>query len=127
MGYSLGDDKESFDVFERTTLILEKIGEELIKNNWIFSKEEASFSKDNRKITLELDQDHITSIYIFDDSINWEKFIKQNDEFEAIYGDNKIDCVEIYASDRTNIKKLVNKLEYAPLLEKDLDYTLLEY
>lgn len=127
MGYSLGDDKESINVFERTTLILEKIGEELIKNNWIFSKEESNFSKDNRKITLELDQDHITSIYIFDDSINWEKFIKQNDEFEAIYGDNKIDCVEIYASDRTNIKKLVNKLEYAPLLEKDLDYTLLEY
>lgn len=121
MGYSLGDDKKSFDVYEQTMLIHEKICEELIRNNWVFDNEKYTFSKNNRKLKLELDQDHITSLYITDDSVDWENFIKQNDEFEAIYGNNKIDCVEVYICDRTNITKLVNKLEYAPLLEKDID------
>lgn len=124
MGYSLGDDKKSFDVFDNTMSIHQKICEELIKNNWIYDKKQYSFSKNNRKLKLELSQDHITSLYISDNDINWERFLKQNDEFEAIYDSNdKIDCVELYICDRTNIKKLVTKLEYAPLLEKDKDIT----
>lgn len=124
MGYSLGDDKESFDVFDNSRAICQKIGEELIKNNWIYDKEKYSFSKNNRNLKLELSQDHITSLYISDNDIDWERFIKQNDGFEAIYGDDdRIDCVELYICDRTNIKKLVTKLEYAPLLEKDKDIT----
>lgn len=123
MGYSLGDDKESFDVFDRTMSIHKKICEELIKNNWIYDKEKYSFSKNNRNLKLELDQDHITSLYIYDNNIDWERFIKQHGEFEAVYGDNKIDCVEIDIYDTTNVKKLVYKLEYAPLLEKDKDIT----
>lgn len=124
MGYSLGDDRESFDVFDRTMSIHQKICEELKKNNWIYDKEKYSFSKNNRNLKLELSQDHITSLYISDNDINWERFLKQNDEFEAVYDVNdKIDCVELYICDRTNIKKLVTKLEYAPLLEKDKDIT----
>ena len=121
MGYSLGDDKESFDVYDNTISIHDRICEELLKNNWIFDKENYTFSKNNRTLKLELDQDHITSLYILDDAVDWEKFIKQNDEFEAIYGNNKIDCVEVYICNRTNINKLVNKLEHAPLLEKNID------
>jgi len=120
MGYSLGDDKASFDVFERTMLIHKNICKELIKNNWIYDEKKYNFSKNNRSLRLELSQDNITSLYIYDNDIDWESFIKENDEFEAIYGSNKIECVEIYISDRTNIKKLINELEYAPLLEKDI-------
>ena len=127
MGYSLGDDKKSFDVFDKTISIHKKICEELIKNNWIFDEKKHNFSKDNRILKLELSQDHITSLYIYDNDIDWEKFLKHNDGFEAIYGDNKIDCVETDLYDTTNIQKLVKILEYAPLLEKDLDYTPLEY
>ena len=124
MSYSLGDDKESFDVFDNTKAIHQKICEELINNNWIYDKEQYSFSKNDRNLTLRLSQDHITSLYISDNDIDWEKFLKQNGEFEAVYGvDDKIDSVEVYIGDRTNIKRLVTKLEYAPLLEKDKDIT----
>lgn len=121
MGYSLGDDKESFDVYEKTISIYDNICEELIKNNWIFDNENYTFSKNNRTLSLFLDQDHITSLYILDNSVDWENFIKQHNEFNAIYGNDKISRVEIYISDRTNIKNLINKLEYAPLLEKEKD------
>ncbi len=124
MSYSLGDDKKSFDIFDNTMSIHQKICEELIKNNWIYDKEQYSFSKNNRKLTLRLSQDHITSLYISDNDIDWERFLKQNGEFEAVYDiDDKIDSVELYIGDRTNIKRLVTKLEYAPLLEKDKDIT----
>jgi len=124
MSYSLGDDKKSFDIFDTTMSIHQKICEELIKNNWIYDKEQYSFSKNNRTLTLRLSQDHITSLYISDNDINWERFLKQNGEFEAVYDvDDKIDSVELYIGDRTNIKRLVTKLEYAPLLEKDKDIT----
>ena len=128
MSYSLGDDKKSFDIFDTTMSIHQKICEELIKNNWIYDKEQYTFSKNNRKLTLRLTQDRITSLYISDSDIDWERFLKQNREFEPVYDiDDKIDCVELYIGDRTNIKRLVTKLEYAPLLEKDLEYTPLEY
>ncbi len=123
MGYSLGDDKESFDVFDRSILVHQNICKELIKNNWIYDKEKHIFSKNNRDLKLELSQDNITSLYIYDNDINWERFIEQHSEFEAIYDDNKIYCVEVYISNTMNIKKLVNQLEYAPLLEKDKDLT----
>lgn len=121
MGYSLGDDKESFYVFDNSISICQKIGEKLIKNNWIYDKEKYSFSKNNRNLKLELSQDHITSLYISDDTVDWEKFVKQNGEFEPIYDDDKIACVEIYIYKTMNIKKLIAKLEYAPLLEKEAD------
>lgn len=123
MGYSLGDDRESFDVFDRTKSIHQKICEELIKNNWIYDKEKYSFFKNNRNLKLELDQDHITTLYIYDNNIDWDKFINEHGEFDAVYGDDKIACVGIDVYDTTNVKKLVYKLEYAPLLEKDKDIT----
>ena len=101
-------------------LIHKNICKELIKNNWIYDEKKYNFSKNNRSLRLELSQDNITSLYIYDNDVDWESFIRANDEFEAIYGNNKIECVEIYISDRTNIKKLINELEYAPLLEKDI-------
>ena len=119
MGYSLGDDKKSFDVFNTTISIHNKICEELKNNNWIYDDKSYSFKKDNRNLKIEVVQDHITSLYFYDDLVDWEKFINKNYEFEAVYGDDKIDCVSTYVSDSTNIKKIVNKLETAPLFEKE--------
>lgn len=124
MGYSLGDDKESFDMFEKTISIHKNICEELIRNNWIFDNKKYTFIKNNRNLKLELSEDHIESLYVYDDAVDWKRFTNQNHEFEAIYGDNKIECVMTYIDNTTNVKKMVNKLEYAPLLEKDLE---LEY
>ena len=124
MGYSLGDDKKSFDIFDKTISIHNKVCEELLNNNWLYDDKKYIFNKDNRNLKVEVDQDHITSLYFYDDSVDWEKFINKNYEFEAVYGDKNIDCVNTYVSESTNIKKLVNKLEYAPLLEKDKDIDL---
>lgn len=121
MGYSLGDDRESFDVFDKTIEIHKKICEELIKNNWIFDNKKYTFSKNSRNLTLELSQDHVHSLYVYGDAIDWEKFTDRYGEFECVHGDNKIEGVETYVCDKTDVKKFVNKLEHIPLLEKDLE------
>lgn len=124
MGYSLGDDKKSFDIFDKTISIHNKVCEELLNNNWLYDDKKYIFKKNDRTLKVEVDQDHITSLYFYDSTVDWEKFINQNYEFEAIYGDKNIECVTTYISESTNIKKLVNKLEYAPLLDKEKDIDL---
>lgn len=123
MGYSLGDDKESFDIFDRTIAIHEKVCEELIKNNWVFDNKKYTFSKNNRNLKLEVSQDHITSLYVYSDTIDWERFTNRYGEFDCVHGDNnKIVGVDIYVCGTTDVKKLVNKLEHTLLLEKDLEF-----
>ena len=122
MGYSLGDDKESFDIFDRTVEIHKKVCEELIKNNWTFDNKKFTFSKNNRNLKLEVSQDHITSLYVYSDTIDWERFADRYGEFDCVHGDNnKSVGIDIYVCDRTDVKKLVNKLEHVQLLEKDLE------
>ena len=81
MGYSLGDDRESFDVFEQTNLIVEKIGKELQKNGWKYNKEDYCFEKDDRVLTLDISQDHVNSIYISDSKIDYLKFCNKHSYF----------------------------------------------
>lgn len=122
MGYSLGDDRESFDVFDKTIEIHKKICDELIKNNWKFDNKKYTFSKNSRDLRLEVSEDHVDSLYVYSDTIDWERFANRYGEFDCVHGDNhKIEGVETYVCDKTDAKKIVNKLEYAPLLEKDLE------
>ena len=122
MGYSLGDDKKSFDIFDETCKRFKLVCDELEKRNWLYDKNKYSFTKNNRTLKLELDQDHIESIYIYDNSINWEKFCKNNFMYEPIYNNyNQIECVEFLLSSKTDINRFINKIEQAELNEKEFE------
>ncbi len=118
MGYSLGDDKESFDVFDTTEKILIEIGKQLQENNWSFDKEKRIFIKDNKDISFDLNTDHVACIYMYSSSIDWNAFCNENYEFECCYDSNdNIDCVVTYVSSNTNIPKLIRKLETSLVLD----------
>ncbi len=124
MGYSLGDDRESFDVFEQTNLIVEKIGKELQKNGWKYNKEDYCFEKDDRVLTLDISQDHVNSIYISDSKIDYLKFCNKHSYFEPIYDGDEVCEISTYVSNKTDIKDIVSKIQNAPLIEKNKDLEL---
>ncbi len=125
MGYSLGDDKRSFDVFEETQYIQSQLGNMLVENGWRYNDYEYFFVKDKRILSIELSQDHVTEIYILDDSIDYKKLCNKNNSYEIIYdSDDSIYGVCISVSKNTDVKKIFNDIEYAPLKEKNNDYEL---
>lgn len=125
MGYSLGDDKNSFDVFEETNQVLDKIENKLIEEGWIYNSKKYYFTKGNRILNLETSQDHVSDLYISDSSIDYEKFCKKNPEYEIIHdSDDSIWGVCLYVSKNTDINKIVRNIEYAPLKYKNKDFGL---
>lgn len=117
MGYSLGDDKESFDVFNRTEKILIDIAKQLHTNKWEFDKNKIAFVKDNKDIYFELDINHVDCIYLYSSSIDWNDFCNKNYEFDRCYGNNDdIACVVTYVSSNFNIPKMIKQLENALVL-----------
>ena len=84
MGYSLGDDKESFDCYNETIEVLNKIGDSLLSKGWIFDKENYVFKKDNRVLKLESNQDHVTTLCLSDKSIDYNKLCNNNNRYEII-------------------------------------------
>lgn len=122
MSYSLGDDKESFDVFERTQNFVKQIGNKLIEKGWVYDDEQNYFRKDERNLKFDTYEDDVTAILISDDSIDYQKFADKCYWYETVYGMNdEINCIEINVFKDTNINKIVNDLEYAPLKEKNND------
>lgn len=118
MGYSLGDDKQSFDVFEKTENTLVEIGKQLQKKGWIFDKDKRIFTKENRDVSFDLDSDHVDCIYLYSSSIDWNDFCNQNSQYECCYDSNdNIDCVVTYVSAHTNISKLIRQLENSLVLD----------
>lgn len=124
MGYSLGDDRESFDIFEQTNLIVEEIGNELQKNGWIYNKDDYCFEKNNRVLSLDVSQDHVDSIYFIDSKIDYLKFCDKNPSFEPIYDDEGVCEITTNVSSKTNIKNIISKIENAPLVQKDRDFEI---
>lgn len=55
MGYSLGDDKKSFDIFDKTISIHNKVCEELLNNNWLYDDKKYIFKKNDRTLKVEVD------------------------------------------------------------------------
>lgn len=122
MSYSLGDDKESLDVFERTQNFVKQIGNKLIEKGWVYDDEQNYFRKDERNLKFDTYEDDVTAILISDDSIDYQKFADKCYWYETVYGMNdEINCIEINVFKDTNINKIVNDLEYAPLKEKNND------
>ena len=125
MGYSLGDDRKSFDIYDNTREILVKIGEKLIDNGWYFNRENYSFIKNNRTLQLETSKDHITTLYLTDKSVDFEKFCKENymyDIFHECDGSIGGVCFGVYG--KIDIDKIVRDIEYAPLKRKDKEIEL---
>lgn len=116
MGYSLGDDKESFDCYNNTIEVLNKIGDSLIAKGWIFDKEDYVFKKNNRILKLESNQDHVTSLCLSDKSIDYNKLCAKNYMYEIVNDfDDSIYGVSFYVSKKTNISEIVKDIEDAPL------------
>lgn len=117
MSYSLGDNKESVDIYINTINFLDIVGKKMMDNGWCKNEKTGYLSKDNRKIKFETDQDHITSIYIYDFLVDWDKFCENKDEYEKIYENDEVACVSMYVSKNSNINKMIRDLENAPLKE----------
>ena len=116
MGYSLGDDKESFDCYNETIEILNKIGDSLLSKGWIFDKENYVFKKDNRVLKLESNQDHVTTLCLSDKSIDYNKLCNNNNRYEIIVDyDDSIYGVCFNVSKNTSISEIVRDIENAPL------------
>lgn len=62
-GYSLGDDKDSFDIYEHTCKVLDMIGQALEEYGWTFANYKFT-SKDGRIVTLDTSQDNVDCLYI---------------------------------------------------------------
>lgn len=125
MGYSLGDDKESFDVYEQTNKILENIGDKLIEEGWVFDNKKYHFTKNDRTLKLETSQDHVSDLYISDSSIDYEKFCRRNPMYDIVHDyDDGIYGVCLYVSKNTDVNKIVRNIEYAPLKDKNNDFEL---
>lgn len=124
MGYSLGDDKESFDCYNETIEILNKIGDSLLSKGWIFDKKDYVFKKNNRTLKLESNQDHVTTLCLSDKSIDYNKLCNKNNIYEIVDDyDGGIYGVCFYVSKNTNISEIVRDIENAPLknLNKEIE------
>lgn len=122
MGYSLGDDKNSFDVYENTNKVLEKVGNKLIEKGWCFDNQNYHFTKGNRTLKLETSQDHVSYLYISDKSINCRKLCDCVPYYDILYDyDDSEYGVFVWVTENTNIDKIVRDIEYAPLKETDLE------
>ena len=122
MGDSWGDDKNSFDVYENTNKVLEKVGNKLIEKGWCFDNQNYHFTKGNRTLKLETSQDHVSYLYISDKSINCRKLCDHVPYYDILYDyDDSEYGVFVWVTENTNIDKIVRDIEYAPLKENDLE------
>lgn len=125
MGYRLGDDKKSFDIFKKTCDIVKKIGNELQKNSWKYNKSECCYEKNDRILILNVSEDHIENLYISDESIDYEKLCDKYICFEPIYDSHDRICeVSTHIPKDTNIDSIVNKINNAPLIKKDKEFEM---
>ena len=111
MGYSLGDNRESYDIYNETLNILNKISDALISRGWNFNEKEHVYEKNGRCLTLEPDQDHITTLCLSDKSI-----CNKNNRYEIILDfDDSVYGVCFDVSKNTSISEIVRDIENAPL------------
>ena len=116
MGYSLGDNKESYDIYDETINILNKISDALISKGWNFNEKEYVYEKNGRCLILEPDQDHLTTLCLSDKSIDYTKFCNKNNRYEIILDfDDSVYGVCFDVSKNTNITEIVKDIENAPL------------
>ena len=89
-GYSLGDDKESFDVYKHTAEFLNKVGKELEELGWKFNKEKGKFEKEDITIDMEAIQDNVNDLYIGSNKLKLSNLARDYSSYEDIGEDTGI-------------------------------------
>ena len=134
-GYSLGDDKESFDVFKHTVEFTDKVGKALEELGWKFDKKTYKFEKEDKTIYMEVMQDNVNDLYISSNKIKLVDLVEEFSGYEDIGEDTGIMYYVSTKADDYEAKQLANKIDRcnviteskkteAKEMNKKLDYKL---
>ena len=110
-GYSLGDDKESFDVYKHTAEFLNKVGKALEDLGWKFNKEKGKFEKEDITIDIEAIQDNVNDLYIGSNKLKLSKFADDFSGYEDIGEDTGIIYYVSAKADDYEARQLANKID----------------
>ena len=117
-GYSLGDDKESFDVYKHTAEFLNKVGKALEDLGWKFNKSTNKFEKEDITIDMEALQDSVDNLYIGSNKLKLSTLANANSSYEDIGEDTSIIYYVSTRDDDFNAKQLASKINNCGRLEE---------
>lgn len=117
-GYSLGDDKESFDVYKHTADFLNKVGKALEDLGWKFNKSTNKFEKEDITIDMEALQDSVDNLYIESNKLKLSTLANANSSYEDIGEDTSIIYYVSTRDDDFNAKQLASKINNCGRLEE---------
>ena len=117
-GYSLGDDKESFDVYKHTADFLNKVGKALEDLGWKFNKEKGKFEKEDITIDMEAIQDNVNDLYIGSNKLKLSKFVDDFSGYEDIGEDTGIIYYVSTKAGDYEARQLASKINSCEKLEE---------
>lgn len=118
-GYSLGDDKESFDVYKHTAEFLNKVGKALEDLGWKFNKEKGKFEKEDITIDMEAIQDNVNDLYIGSNKLKLSKFVDDFSGYEDIGEDTGIIYYVSAKAGDYEAKQLASKINSCEKLDEN--------
>ena len=110
-GYSLGDDKESFDVYKHTAEFLNKVGKELEALGWKYNKQTYKFEKEDITIDMEAIQDNVNDLYIGSNKLKLSNLARDYSSYEDIGEDTGIIYYVSTKSDDYEARQLANRID----------------
>lgn len=110
-GYSLGDDKESFDVYKHTAEFLNKVGKELEALGWKYNKQTYKFEKEDITIDMEAIQDNVNDLYIGSNKLKLSNLARNYSSYEDIGEDTGIIYYVSSKSDDYDARQLANRID----------------
>lgn len=118
-GYSLGDDKESFDIYKHTADFLNKVGKALEDLGWKFNKEKSKFEKEDITIDMEALQDNVDELYIGSNKLKLSKFADDFSGYEDIGEDTDIIYYVSAKAGDYEARQLASKINSCEKLEEN--------
>ena len=118
-GYSLGDDKESFDVYKHTAEFLNKVGKELEELGWKYNKETYKFEKEDITIDMEAIQDNVNDLYIGSNKLKLSSLVRDYSSYEDIGEDTGIIYYVSTKADDYDARQLASKINSCEKLEEN--------
>lgn len=118
-GYSLGDDKESFDIYKHTADFLNKVGKALEDLGWKFNKEKSKFEKEEITIDMEALQDNVDELYIGSNKLKLSKLADAFSSYEDIGEDTGIIYYVSAKAGDYEARQLASKINSCEKLEEN--------
>ena len=118
-GYSLGDDKESFDVYKHTAEFLNKVGKELEELGWKYNKETYKFEKEDITIDMEAIQDNVNDLYIGSNKLKLSSLVRDYSSYEDIGEDTGIIYYVSTKADDYDARQLASKINSCEKLDEN--------